>query len=150
MLVHAGQSYDDRMSNSFFEQLEIPQADINLGKGSGSHAEQVGRTMIEFEKVLKSEKPDWVVVVGDVNATLACSVTAKKELIKCYHIEAGLRSGDITMPEEINRLVTDLLSDLLLTPDQFAVENLKKEGIAERKIMHPLLGWFQLFLNQSF
>ena len=122
------------MSQSFFEQLEIPKADINLGIGSGSHAEQVGKTMIEFEKVLKSEKPDWVVVVGDVNATLACSVTAKKELIKCCHIEAGLRSGDITMPEEINRLVTDRLSDLLLTPDLIAVKNLQNEGIDEKKI----------------
>lgn len=134
ILVHTGQHYDDRMSKSFFEQLEIPQVDINLGIGSGSHAEQVGKTMIEFEKVLLSEKPDWVVVVGDVNATLACSVTAKKENIKCCHIEAGLRSGDLSMPEEINRLVTDRLSDLLLTPDLLAVENLKKEGIDYHKI----------------
>ena len=104
ILVHTGQHYDDRMSKAFFEQLGIPDADINLGIGSGSHAEQVGNTMIEFEKVLKEEKPDWVVVVGDVNAILACSVTAKKEQIMCCHIEAGLRSGDITMPEEINRL----------------------------------------------
>ncbi|MCU0462792.1 MAG: UDP-N-acetylglucosamine 2-epimerase, partial [Bacteroidales bacterium] len=110
ILVHTGQHYDDRMSKSFFEQLEIPEADINLGVGSGTHAEQVGHTMIEFEKVLKAEKPDWVVVVGDVNAILACSVTAKKENIKCCHIEAGLRSGDITMPEEINRLVADRIS----------------------------------------
>jgi UDP-N-acetylglucosamine 2-epimerase (non-hydrolysing) len=134
LLVHTGQHYDDRMSNQFFEDLEIPQADINLGVGSGTHAEQVGKTMIEFEKVLKSEKPDWVVVVGDVNATLACSVTAKKENIKCCHIEAGLRSGDMSMPEEINRLVTDRLSDLLLAPDRFSVENLKAEGTPDSKI----------------
>ena len=133
-LVHTGQHYDDQMSNAFFTALNIPDADINLGIGSGSHAEQVGRTMIEFEKVLRSEKPDWVIVVGDVNATLACSVTAKKELIKCCHIEAGLRSGDLTMPEEINRLVTDRLSDLLLTPDKIAIENLKKEGVPDSKI----------------
>ncbi|MGC9343744.1 MAG: UDP-N-acetyl glucosamine 2-epimerase, partial [Bacteroidales bacterium] len=111
-LVHTGQHYDDRMSQAFFEALNIPPADINLGVGSGTHAEQVGQTMIEFEKVLREIKPDWVVVVGDVNATLACSVTAKKEHIKCCHIEAGLRSGDMDMPEEINRLVTDRLSDL--------------------------------------
>lgn len=134
ILVHTGQHYDNRMSGSFFEQLDIPQADINLGVGSGTHAEQVGSTMIEFEKVLKDEKPDWVVVVGDVNAILACSVTAKKEHIKCCHIEAGLRSGDMTMPEEINRLVTDRISDLLLTPDLISSDNLKKEGVPEDKI----------------
>jgi len=134
ILVHTGQHYDDRMSRAFFEQLEIPDADINLGVGSGSHAEQVGHTMIEFEKVLKDKKPDWVVVVGDVNAILACSVTAKKEHILCCHIEAGLRSGDISMPEEVNRLVADRLSDLLLTPDQISSENLRKEGVPEAKI----------------
>lgn len=128
LLVHTGQHYDARMSGTFFEELLIPEADINLGVGSGTHAEQVGQTMIAFEKVLRNENPDWVVVVGDVNATLACSVTAKKECVKVCHIEAGLRSGDITMPEEINRLVTDRLSDLLLTPDQFSNSNLAKEG----------------------
>ncbi len=135
LLVHTGQHYDDRMSKQFFTELNIPDAHINLGVGSGSHAEQVGLTMIEFEKVLKAEKPDWVVLVGDVNATLACSVTAKKEWIKCCHIEAGLRSGDITMPEEVNRLVTDRLSDLLLTPDLMSSENLRKEGAAEERIV---------------
>ena len=134
LLVHTGQHYDDRMSKSFFESLGIPEADINLGIGSGSHAEQVGNTMIAFEKVLMEEKPDWVVVVGDVNATLACSVTAKKLNTKVCHIEAGLRSGDMAMPEEINRLVTDRLSDLLLTPDQISSENLKKEGTVESRI----------------
>jgi UDP-N-acetylglucosamine 2-epimerase (non-hydrolysing) len=133
-LVHTGQHYDDRMSKAFFEQLEIPDADINLGVGSGSHAEQVGHTMIEFEKVLREEKPDWVVVVGDVNAILACSVTAKKEHILCCHIEAGLRSGDMDMPEEVNRLVADRLSDLLLTPDLISSENLRKEGVPENRI----------------
>jgi UDP-N-acetylglucosamine 2-epimerase (non-hydrolysing) len=123
------------MSKTFFEELNIPEADINLGVGSGTHAEQVGQTMIEFEKVLKAEKPDWVVVVGDVNATLACSVTAKKEWVKCCHIEAGLRSGDIKMPEEVNRLVTDRLCDLLLTPDLMSSENLLKEGTPEERVI---------------
>jgi len=134
LLVHTGQHYDDRMSKVFFDSLGIPEADIHLGIGSGTHAEQVGHTMIAFEKVLKEERPDWVVVVGDVNATLACSVTAKKEQIKVCHIEAGLRSGDMQMPEEINRLVTDRLSDLLLTPDRLSSVNLRKEGIPEEKI----------------
>lgn len=134
LLVHTGQHYDDRMSRAFFEQLEIPDADINLGVGSGSHAEQVGNTMIEFEKVVREHKPDWVVVVGDVNAILACSVTAKKEHILCCHIEAGLRSGDMKMPEEVNRLVADRISDLLLTPDRMSSENLRKEGVPEEKI----------------
>ncbi|CAI8337019.1 MAG: UDP-2,3-diacetamido-2,3-dideoxy-D-glucuronate 2-epimerase [Owenweeksia sp. TMED14] len=134
VLVHSGQHYDDRMSKTFFEELGIPNADINLGIGSGSHALQVGQTMIAFEKVLEVEKPDWVVVVGDVNATLACSVTAKKMNIKVCHIEAGLRSWDESMPEEINRLVTDRLSDLLLTPDTLSSKNLLKEGVAESKV----------------
>jgi len=134
ILVHTGQHYDDRMSQAFFDALQIPQAEINLGIGSGTHAEQVGYTMIEFEKVLKKEQPDWVVVLGDVNATLACSVAAKKEHIKVCHIEAGLRSRDMDMPEEINRLVTDRLSDLLLTPDTLSIENLKEEGVKEHQI----------------
>jgi len=134
ILVHTGQHYDHQMSQTFFDSLNIPPADIHLEVGSGTHAEQVGNTMIAFEKVVMEEKPDWVVVVGDVNATLACSVTAKKLHVKCCHIEAGLRSGDWTMPEEINRLVTDRLSDLLLTPDKLSIENLKKEGVPEEKI----------------
>ena len=134
LLVHTGQHYDHQMSQTFFDALNIPPADIHLGVGSGTHAEQVGNTMIAFEKVLMEEKPDWVVVVGDVNATLACSVTAKKQHVKCCHIEAGLRSGDERMPEEINRLVTDRLSDLLLTPDTLSIENLKKEGVEDSRI----------------
>lgn len=134
ILVHTGQHYDESMSGAFFEDLGIPRADINLQVGSGTHAEQVGQTMMAFEKVLKEAKPDWVVVVGDVNATLACSVTAKKEWIKVCHIEAGLRSGDLKMPEEINRLVTDRLSDLLLAPDMLSVENLRSEGVPENRI----------------
>ncbi|HOF81139.1 MAG TPA: UDP-N-acetylglucosamine 2-epimerase (non-hydrolyzing) [Bacteroidales bacterium] len=134
LLLHTGQHYDDRMSKQFFEDLKIPEADINLGIGSGSHAEQVGYSMIALEQVFEKEKPDWVVVYGDVNATIAASVAAKKLNIKVCHVEAGLRSGDITMPEEVNRLVTDRLSDLLLTPDRISVNNLKKEGVPESAI----------------
>ena len=134
ILVHTGQHYDIRMSEAFFKALEIPEPDLNLEIGSGSHAEQLGYTMIEFEKALRWENPDWVVVVGDVNATLSCSVVAKKFNVRLCHIEAGLRSGDMTMPEEINRLVTDRLSDLLFTPDLISSENLRKEGVPEEKI----------------
>lgn len=134
LLIHTGQHYDDKMSKDFFNALNIPEADINLGIGSGSHAEQVGKTMIAFEKVIREQKPDWVIVVGDVNATCACSITAKKEHVKLAHIEAGLRSRDMKMPEEINRLVTDRLSDLLFTPDRMSNENLAAEGVPEGKI----------------
>jgi len=134
LLVHTGQHYDDRMSRSFFEGLDIPDADINLGIGSGTHAEQVGHTMIAFEQVVLRQRPDWIVVVGDVNATCACSITAKKEHVRLGHIEAGLRSRDMTMPEEVNRLVTDRLSDLLFTPDRLSGENLRDEGVPEEKI----------------
>ena len=135
LLVHTGQHYDLRMSESFFEALGIPQPDINMGIGSGSHAEQVGNTMIAFEKICIEHQPDWVVVIGDVNATLACSITAKKLHIKVCHIEAGLRSGDMSMPEEVNRLVTDRLSDLLLVPDRLSETNLLKEGVGKEKIV---------------
>ena len=134
VLVHTGQHYDVRMSEQFFKELDIPNPDINLGIGSGSHAEQVGKTMIAFEKVVREEKPDWVVVLGDVNATIACSITAKKERVRCAHVEAGLRSRDMDMPEEINRLVTDRLSDLLFTPDRISDANLRAEGVPEERI----------------
>jgi len=134
ILVHTGQHYDVRMSEAFFKALSIPNPDINLEVGSGSHAEQLAYTMIEFEKVLLSYQPDWVVVVGDVNATLSCSIIAKRLNIKVCHIEAGLRSGDMGMPEEINRLVTDRISDLLLTPDKMSSKNLLDEGTPENKI----------------
>lgn len=133
-LVHTGQHYDIRMSQKFFDELNIPPADIHLGIGSGTHAEQVGKTMIEFEKVLAEIKPDVVVVVGDVNAILAGSITAKKENIILAHIEAGLRSFDMTMPEEINRIVADRLSDLLFTPDKIANQHLLNEGVKSEKI----------------
>ncbi len=134
VLVHTGQHYDDAMSEAFFRELNITQADINLNIGSGSHAEQIGKTMIAFEKILETEKPDWVVVVGDVNATLACAVPTKKLGINLCHIEAGLRSNDMDMPEEINRIVTDRLSDLLLTPDRISITNLKEEGVDDSRI----------------
>jgi len=134
ILVHTGQHYDDRMSQAFFEALNIPEADINLGIGLGTHAEQVGHSMIEPEKVFVRGKPDWVVIYGEVNATIAATITAKKLNIKVCHVEAGLRSGDWTMPEEINRLVTDRLADLLLVPDKLSIENLKNEGVPDSKI----------------
>lgn len=133
-LVHTGQHYDGAMSDSFFSQLGIPQADVHLGIGSGTHAEQVGRTMIEFEKVVRDRKPNWVILVGDVNATCACAITAKKEGVRLAHVEAGLRSFDWSMPEEVNRVVTDRLSDLLFTPDQFADANLAAEGASADRI----------------
>lgn len=135
VVVHTGQHYDDNMSERFFSSLGIPEPDFNLEIGSGSDAEQVGQTMIALERILIETKPDWVVVVGDVNATLAASVTAKKLWIKVAHIEAGLRSGDLSMPEEINRLVTDRLSDLLLVPDRRSSENLRHEGVSDEKIV---------------
>lgn len=134
VLVHTGQHYDNNMSDIFFQELGIPEPDLNLGVGSGSQAEQTARIMLAFEPVCLRERPDWVVVVGDVNSTLACSLVAAKLGIKIIHVEAGLRSYDRTMPEEINRLVTDALADLLFTPSKDANLNLKKEGIPARKI----------------
>ncbi|MBF0276057.1 MAG: UDP-N-acetylglucosamine 2-epimerase (non-hydrolyzing), partial [Nitrospinae bacterium] len=134
LLVHTGQHYDDKMSHIFFTELGIPKPDIDLEVGSGSHAEQTGKIMIAFEKLLIDEKPDCIVVVGDVNSTLACAVTAKKLRIKVAHVEAGLRSRDWDMPEEVNRVVTDVLSDFLFTTDKRASENLKHEGIASEKV----------------
>jgi len=134
LVVHTGQHYDAKMSEVFFRELGIPEPDINLEVGSGSHAEQTARVMTAFEPVCLREKPYWVVVVGDVNSTMACTLVASKLGIKTAHVEAGLRSFDRTMPEEINRLVTDALSDLLLTPSPDADENLKREGVAPSKI----------------
>jgi len=134
LLVHTGQHYDEKMSSDFFEDLGMPKPDLDLGVGSGSHAEQTARIMVEFEKVCLNEKPDLVIVVGDVNSTMACTITAKKLGIKVAHVEAGLRSRDMTMPEEINRLCTDVLCDYLFTTDKLANENLLREGVAEEKI----------------
>ena len=128
-LVHTGQHYDDNMSKVFFEDLQMPAPDIYLGVGSGSHAEQTARVMIEFERICESERPDLVVVVGDVNSTLACSVVSAKLGIPVAHVEAGLRSFDLKMPEEINRMVTDRLARLLLTPSPDGDANLLREGV---------------------
>ena len=133
-LVHTGQHYDRKMSADFFTDLGIPEPDVNLAVGSGSHAEQTAHVMVAFEKLCLEECPDWVVVVGDVNSTLACSVTAKKLGIRVAHVEAGLRSRDMSMPEEINRVCTDVISDLLFTTDEGASENLRNEGIQAQKI----------------
>ncbi len=134
LLVHTGQHYDTKMSKAFFDDLGMPKPDIDLGVGSGSHAEQTAKIMVLFEKVCLTEKPDLVIVVGDVNSTMACTITAKKLGIKVAHVEAGLRSRDMEMPEEINRLCTDALCDYLFTTDHFANENLRNEGISEDKI----------------
>jgi len=134
LLVHTGQHYDEKMSKSFFVDLGMPKPDIDLGVGSGSHAEQTGRIMVEFEKVCLEQKPDLVIVVGDVNSTMACTITAKKLKIPVAHVEAGLRSRDMGMPEEINRLCTDILCDFLFTTDTLADENLRREGVAGEKI----------------
>jgi len=133
-LVHTGQHYDEKMSEVFFRELGIPQPDINLGVGSGSQAAQTAGVMTSFEPVCAKERPDWVVVVGDVNSTVACTLVCAKMGIRVAHVEAGLRSFDRTMPEEINRLVTDALADLLLTPSEDANENLRREGISEARI----------------
>lgn len=134
-LVHTGQHFDERMSGVFFEELGLPRPDVDLGVGSGSHGEQTGRILIAFERaLLEGERPDLVVVPGDVNSTAAAALVAAKLGIPVAHLEAGLRSRDRSMPEELNRLVTDHLSELLLTPSPDADENLLREGIPARRI----------------
>ena len=134
VLVHTGQHYDDSMSETFLRELGLPDPDVHLGIGSGTHAEQTAGVMVAYEKVCLETRPDWVVVVGDVNSTMACTLAAKKLCIPVGHLEAGLRSGDRTMPEEINRIVTDAIADLLWTPSADADENLEGEGIPSHKI----------------
>ncbi len=134
VIVHTGQHYDLNMSDAFFEDLGLPAPDIYLGIKSGTHAEQTGRVMMAYEKVLSEWKPDLVVVIGDVNSTMAATIAASKMGIKVAHLEAGLRSFDRSMPEEINRLVTDVLADMLWTPSRDASENLIREGIPPDKI----------------
>ncbi len=151
-LVHTGQHYDAEMSDAFFRDLQIPAPDINLGIGSGSHAEQTARVMLAFEPVLLQEKPDWVVVVGDVNSTMACTLVAVKLGIKVAHVEAGLRSFDRQMPEEINRLVTDALADLLLTPSPDGDENLLREGVHPsriRRVGNVMIDTLMMSLEQA-
>jgi len=134
LIVHTGQHYDAAMSDSFFVDLGIPAPDFHLEVGSASHAVQTAKIMTAFEPIVLEEKPDWVLVVGDVNSTIACAIVCAKLGIKVAHVEAGLRSRDRSMPEEINRILTDSISDLLLTTSQDADENLKREGVSEEKI----------------
>lgn len=134
-LVHTGQHYDKNMSQSFFEQLNIPEPHVNLEAGGGSQAEQTANIMVRFEKELTEHRPDLVLVVGDVTSTLACSIVAKKQMVKVAHVEAGIRSGDITMPEEINRMVTDAITDYFFTTSEIANANLRKEGKQEEQII---------------
>ncbi len=134
LVVHTGQHYDAAMSDSFFHDLDLPQPDTHLGVGSGSHAAQTAAVMERFEPVVLREKPDWVLVVGDVNSTIACALVCVKLGVKVAHVEAGLRSRDRTMPEEINRLLTDQIADLLFTPSPDADQNLIAEGIPRERI----------------
>jgi len=134
-LVHTGQHYDRAMSGSFFEQLNIPDPHVNLECGGGTQAEQTAAIMVAFEKELADNPTDWVVVVGDVTSTLACSIVAKKACIKLAHVEGGIRSGDLSMPEEINRMVTDSISDLFFTTSETANTLLRKSGFPEEQIV---------------
>src|SRR5438045_2805178 len=134
LVVHTGQHYDEAMSEAFFRDLDLPRPDVYLGVGSGSHAAQTAAVMRAFEPVVIKEKPDWVVVVGDVNSTLACAIVCAKLHVKVAHVEAGLRSRDRSMPEEINRLLTDQIAELLLTPSEDGNANLRAEGIPEERI----------------
>ena len=134
IIVHTGQHYDIKMSDAFFKDLGLPEPHIHLGVGSGTHAEQTGRVMMAYEKILFKNRPDLVVVVGDVNSTVAATLAAVKLGIKTAHLEAGLRSFDRTMPEEINRIVTDALADILWTPSEDGDQNLRHEGIAVEKV----------------
>lgn len=133
-LVHTGQHYDKKMSGDFFEQLNIPEPNANLGGGGGTQAEQTATIMIAFEKELMENRPDLVIVVGDVTSTLACSIAAKKLQIDVAHVEGGIRSGDLSMPEEINRMVTDSITDHFFTTSEIANTNLRKAGVPEEKI----------------
>src|SRR5438876_6749241 len=133
-LVHTGQHYDERMSKLFFEQLHIPRPDMDLEVGSGSHAVQTAEVMKRFEPVVLEQRPDAVVVVGDVNSTIACALTAVKLGVPVAHVEAGLRSFDRTMPEEINRILTDAISHWLFVTEPSGVENLRREGVPEDRV----------------
>ncbi len=133
-IIHTGQHYDHAMSQAFFDELDIPAPAYHLEAGSGTHAEQTAKIMVAFEKVCETEKPNLVMVVGDVNSTLACSIVAKKMCIQVAHVEAGLRSFDLTMPEEINRMVTDSIADLFFVTEESGVDNLLREGKPQERI----------------
>ena len=133
-ICHTGQHFDQNMSTVFFEQLELPRPHEYLGVQGGSHAEQTAAIMVKFEQVLEREKPDLIIVVGDVNSTLACSITAKKLHIPVVHVEAGLRSGDMRMPEEVNRIVTDSISDHLFVTEESGEKHLRESGVKEEQI----------------
>ncbi|MBV9670245.1 MAG: UDP-N-acetylglucosamine 2-epimerase (non-hydrolyzing), partial [Acidobacteriales bacterium] len=134
IILHTGQHYDYNMSDVFFQQLGIPQPDVNLKVGSGTHAQQTAEVMVRFEAAMLEQKPDCVLVYGDVNSTVAAAMVCAKLLIPLAHVEAGLRSGDKTMPEEVNRVVTDRLADLLFTPSIDGNENLAKEGVPQERV----------------
>ncbi|KKQ78262.1 MAG: UDP-N-acetylglucosamine 2-epimerase, partial [Candidatus Daviesbacteria bacterium GW2011_GWF2_38_6] len=136
LIVHTGQHYDKTMSDAFFQDLEMPHPDYFLGVGSGSHAVQTSKIMVEFEKVCIESKPDLVLVVGDVNSTIACALTAIKLDIKVAHIESGLRSRDRSMPEEINRIATDSICDYCFVTEQSGLDNLKKEGFDTERVFY--------------
>jgi len=133
-LVHTGQHYDRNMSGSFFDDLGIPDPDINLNAGSGTQAEQTSGIMLGYEMLLARERPDLCIVVGDVTSTMACAIVAKKMLVPVAHVEGGIRSGDMTMPEEINRIVTDSITDFFFTTSETANENLRKSGVGNERI----------------
>ena len=134
-LIHTGQHYDRDMNDVFFEELGIPKPDVFMGCGGGSHAQQTAKIMVGFEELCLEHRPDCVLVVGDVNSTLACAVVAKKLNISVAHVEAGLRSGDMTMPEEVNRIVTDSISDWFFVTEPIGVANLRREG-SRREAIH--------------
>ncbi len=134
ILIHTGQHYDKNMSDTFFEDLRMPRPHFHLNVGSGTHAEQTGGVMIAYESVALEHKPDWIIVVGDVNSTAACAMVGAKLWIPVAHLEAGLRSGDRRMPEEINRVITDRIADLLWTPSEDGNENLRREGVEDEKV----------------
>lgn len=152
LLIHTGQHYDQQMSKLFFQDLLLPEPDVYLGVGSGTHTEQTARIMLGFEKVMEEQKPDLVLVVGDVNSTAACSLVAAKMQTKIAHVEAGLRSFDRTMPEEINRMITDALSDFLFVTEKSGLENLKNEGIPDNKVFftgNVMIDSLKFFLEKA-
>ena len=133
-LIHTGQHYDRNMSGAFFEQLGIPEPTVNFNVGGGSQAEQTAGILVAYEKLLIEKKSDLCLVVGDVTSTMACAITAKKMCVPVAHVEAGIRSGDLTMPEEINRMATDALTDYFFTTSETANEQLRKEGVSDNSI----------------